>query len=410
MLDGAPRRFALHTLYARGAWVRGVGYLGLLAALIHLTSVRRADPTGTLAGIDFARNRGHTDHVAHVGETRIFPRVGLDLWRIPAEKLFRRLTPAELEHLPLDVQTHTRVFPDDTHAVPGFAADRPLVMNYAHIPRCYPPGVFLLGAPSALLYHFGLISFSASNRLFITLLIFGWFAAVFAWTASWSDIQPTVLRQCLTVFIAGYAWYWAMEGFYDVFAVGVASLGVEALRKQRSASACFYFGLAVVIHSRLLMLGPLCAFAFLSAAQSFRTLTASGRVLSVLGAVLFGIGLLFALLIQQTLVLHAAAQVISVVHPGGQWFILAGYTAILIALAALLYSRGSRLDALIVLFAGVAFSSQRYLKPWYWLSILPWAMVSVQAPDPRRFTMPALGNIARVLVLALFYFACIASR
>lgn len=148
---------------ANGRWVRTLGFAGLVVACVHLTCFR-SDPTGTLAGIDSAHNRGHTDHVAHIGETRIFPRLGLELWQTPAVTLFRRLTPDEIARLPADVKAHTLAFPKDMHFVPGYPADRPLVMNFAHVPRCYPPGVFLLGAPSALLYHYGLTSFGASNR------------------------------------------------------------------------------------------------------------------------------------------------------------------------------------------------------------------------------------------------------
>lgn len=391
--------------------MRGIACLGLLAACVHLT-LPSNDPTGTLAGIDFTRNRGHTDHVAHVGETRLFPRVGLDLWRVPAETLFRRLTPSELERLPQDVRTHTGVFPKDTHFVSGYPADRPLVMNYAHLPRCYPPGVFLVGAPSALLYHYGLISFSASNRLFIALLVFAWFIGVWAWTAPWREQAPSILRQLLTVFVAGYCWYWAMEGFYDVFSVGVASLGFEATRKQKHGLACICAGLAILIHPRLLMIGPLYAVTFIAAARAFRTLSPGARSGMALGAVLFAAGVAFALWIQSTVVQHAVGQAASVVHPGREPLaIMVAYAMIIVGLAALLYKRGYRLDAAVLLCAGLAFSSQRYLKPWYWLPMLPWAMASIHhARASERFTLPSLAAVARVSVVVMFYFSCISSR
>src|SRR5262249_11001987 len=152
-------------------------------------------------------------------------RIGAEMWRTPAAELFRRLTPAELAALPADVQAHTRVFPNDTHFVPGYAPDRPLVMNFAHVPRTYPPPVFLPGAPSALLSHSGLIWFGASTRLFLALLVGSWSALRLAWTAPWAVAKPSLLRQVLTAAALGYTWYWAMEGFYDVCAVALTAVG-----------------------------------------------------------------------------------------------------------------------------------------------------------------------------------------
>ena len=66
--------------FANGAWVRLLAYAGLFGAFVHLVGFR-SDPTGTFDGIDWQRRRGHTDHVAHVGEARAFGTLGLQ--RVP---------------------------------------------------------------------------------------------------------------------------------------------------------------------------------------------------------------------------------------------------------------------------------------------------------------------------------------
>jgi len=390
--------------------VRALGLCGLLVALLHLTCFR-ADPTGTLAGIDWTRHRGHTDHVAHVGETRLFARLGLEMWRTPAADLFRRLTPAELAALPADVRAHTRIFPEDTHFVPGYPADRPLVMNFAHVPRTYPPPVFLLGAPSAFLYHHGLISFGASNRLFLALLLVSWFGLVVASTAPWTLAPPSLPRQILTAVALGYTWYWAMEGFYDVCAVALAAVGLEAARRRQHGFACLAVGLAVFLHPRLFMLGPLYLVVFWWAARAFRDLTPRARLEVVGGAVLVACGLVFCVLIQRVAGLHSLRQPPNPVRlGGGPWFSVVAYATVLLTLAWLLLRQGSRIDAAVVLFGGLAFGTQRYLAPWYWLPMLPWAL----APAPSSERIPALmgktAAVARVAMVGALFLASNAPR
>ncbi|HEY3500916.1 MAG TPA: glycosyltransferase family 87 protein [Polyangiaceae bacterium] len=393
----------VRAVFANGAWVRLLAYAGLFAAFVHLLCFR-ADPTGTFDGIDWQRRRGHTDHVAHVGEARAFGTFGLTIWKVPAEQLFRRLTPEEIAALPPDVQAHTRIFPKDTHFVPGYAPDRPLVMNFAHVPRVYPPGVFLFGAPPALLYHYGLISFGASNRVFLGLLALSWFALVIAWTSSWRSSPPSIVRQLLTAVIAGYSWYWTMEGFYDVGAVAFAAVGLEAARRERFGLACLLCGLTVIVHPRLLMLAPLFGAVFWFAGRAWPRLDVPQKIAGVTGALLFAGGLAYALIIQNVVSLHALAQPLSPARPGAQPFFLI-YAATLVTLVSLLLRRRSWLDAAVVTFGALAFSSQRYLAPWYWLPMLPWAMAPALREHGRLEPLSRTAAAARVLVVALLFVA-----
>ena len=67
------------------------------------------------------------------------------------------------------------------------------------------------------------------------------------------------------------------------------------------------------------------------------------------------------------------------------------------------------MDAVTVLFGGLAFGTQRYFAPWYWLPMLPWAM----APAPSAegsLRMSKLGAAARVIVVVGFFVASNAQR
>jgi hypothetical protein len=384
-----------------GAWAHPFAIAGVVIALVFLFGFWR-DATGTLSG-------DYTDHIAHVGETRMFPRVGPKMWRVAPADLFRRLTPAEIARVPPDVRRHTELLPNDTHWVPGYAPDRPLVRNYSKLPSCYPPGMFLVGAPSALLYHYGLISFGASNRLFIAILALAWYVAVRAWTASWPSSPPSVLRQVATATVAVYVWYWMMEGFYDVFAVAVASLGVYALRAKRPAYGVLSFGWAGLIHSRLLALGSIGALSVWDALRARRRLSLREWIAVGLGVAAGAGALAFAAWIQPTLSLHFAlsSSFVNVTRPGDRsgvgFFIV--YAAVAVGCTWWLWREGCWRDALVLFFCCFAFSTQRYSRPWYWLLILPWSMMP--SLDDKNTRATAWSRAAMTLV---FFVASLASN
>ena len=384
-----------------GRWVRAFGAVGAVLAALFLLVFRR-EPTGTIAG-------DYDDHVAHVGETRVVGTVGLDLWRIPAMRLFRPLTLEEIDRLPADVKAHALLHRPDVQLVPTFPSDRPLVINYPHLPRCYPPGVFLASAPSALLYHFGLLSFGDSNRSYLALLVVAWLLALRAWTSSWKDSPPSLGRQIATAGAAAYAWYWAMNGFYDLWAVALASAGLAAIRKRQLGAGALMLGASAFIHPRMLILSPLFVLVALDTARQWRRLGRAEQLACVGGAALLASAYAFAIAIQGTVRLHALShQTANVVRPGGgSWAIAAAYGAFMVWLATALWRKNERWDAVLVLFAAAAFSSQRYLCPWYWLPILPWALLpSLRARDgaaPARLS--AIGAFARVAVTVVLYVA-----
>jgi len=84
-----------------------------------------------------------------------------------------------------------------------------------------------------------------------------------------------------------------------------------------------------------------------------------------------------------------------------------GFFATLVVLAVLLAREGSWVDAAVVVFGGLAFSAQRYLAPWYWLPMLPWALGPARSPSG---AMSKTAALARVIMVAMFHLASIASR
>jgi hypothetical protein len=409
-----------------------------------------ADPTGTLSG-------GHTDHVAHTGETRAVTVVGARLWREPAATLFRSVTDDELRTLPSDLQAYAVDQRENIHHVPSFAPHRPLVMNFPHLPRCYPPGVFLVSAPSAALLHVGWLSFTNSNRLYIALLLLAWWCCVWAWTETQRRHALGPGRLVWLIAVSLYVWYWAIEGFYDVAALAFASLGqVAAQRADGSkthvsnarfawAGAALGWAVAGFIHPRMLALVPVAVLPFWrvvtlgGAANADPTkmgaktaprprrdwLTALGFLVATL---LLGASLGFAWWIQPTVKLHAAAQPMlrNVVRPGGGTpVVAAGYAVAVLAMTWILARRRFYFDAMVALLVATAFATQRYLTPWYWLLILPWAMVpplrqqglrasvTVEASaleSSRHSGLQGWPLAARVVLTSMFYVASQAAK
>lgn len=322
-----------------GRWWRAFGAAGVALAALFLLAFR-SEPTGTIAG-------DYDDHVAHIGETRVVSLVGMNLWRVPAMRLFRPLTLEEVDRLPADVKTHALLHRPDMQFVSTFPSDRPLVINYPHLPRCYPPGVFLASAPSALLYHYGFLSFGNANRSYLALLVLAWLLALHAWTSSWKESPPSLARQIATAGVAAYAWYWAMNGFYDIWAIALTSAGFAAIRRRRMGAGVLMLGLAAFLHPRILLLSPLFVVVALDTARQWRRLGAAEQMTCAVGTALLGSAYAFAIAIQDTVRLHALShQTANVVRPGGgSWPMAIAYGLFMAWLALVLWRKQERWDA-----------------------------------------------------------------
>ena len=378
-------------LAALVAWSLAVAYLALASA----------HPSGTPSG-------GHTDHVAHIGEVRILPRVGLDIWTVPLGDLFPTMKKEDHAGLPPDMRAYAEQFPGDVLSVPGFPADRPLVTNYTHLPRCYPPGVFLFASPSAFLHSAGALGFAQANRLFLAILMSTWLGFVFACTSSWREVKVSLGRELGLVAASAYLAYWSIEGMYDVIAIAAAAYGIEYTRREEHGKSALAWGVATLVHSRLLALGPLFAYAAFRGVKAWPRSTRAERAQLVGGGALYAGALAFAALIQPTVARNAAVQPhrINLFHPlhGPVWSD-ALYGVIVTGAAIALWRRGHRWDGALVGFAAVAFATQRYLTPWYWLLVLPWAL----GPAREQVSSPRVRAIAQIALTVLFFVGSVAS-
>jgi hypothetical protein len=200
-----------------------------------------------------------------------------------------------------------------------------------------------------------------------------------------------------------------MEGFYDVVAVAFGSVGVMLYRRQNYAFSSLAWGLAVFIHPRLLALLPVGMLAAYASVRRWSTLRWHERLALVLGTFAAIGALAFAIWIQPTVRLHALAQpnLVNVLRIGTHpTFVSAIFAIVLVFFAFILWRKDHRADAAIALFCGLAFSSQRYLTPWYWLLVLPWAV----GPALSAASSSRLVGWAKVYLTTAFLVASLASK
>lgn len=360
----------------------------------------RTEPTGTVSA-------EYTDHIAHIGEARALVRMGLNLWRIPSASVFAQLSPEERSALPPDLRAYAEREPKDVRRVPGFLSNAPLVLNYTHLPRCYPPGAALVAAPSAFLYHMGAVSFSSANRIFLGVLAALWLIAMLVVIAPWEGEKPSWPRMALTSIVALYMLYWSQEGFYDFAAVAAGIVGVALQRNRQFGYAALGWGLAVLIHSRLLGLLPLASLSMLEAVRAWPQEKVKQRAAFALGLTCFVGALAFAALIQPVVQLHSAnaAGLRNILRPeSGNIVIPILYAGLVLGLGSALVRAKSYVDAVVVVGVGAAFVLQRYVCPWYWLLIVPWS-ISAQRDG---LAMLKVEAYARTAMTTVFIAACLA--
>jgi hypothetical protein len=126
----------------------------------------------------------------------------------------------------------------------------------------------------------------------------------------------------------------------------------------------------------------------------------------VVGSLTVVAALSFAVAIQGTVRLHAlnvASANFSALRPSAQAVVLPTiYAVIVAALAVAMWRANARVDAVTAVFFGAAFASQRYLGPWYWLSIIPWTLPITT--DTRQVSSNAVG-FAKVAMTAIIVLA-----
>jgi hypothetical protein len=211
------------------------------------------------------KRANYTDHFSHMNAARVFPRVGIDLWRRPIDQMFHKLTPEELAALPIDVQTGGS-YSGGVFEVPGWPPGKPLVTSWSNHPRNYPPGDMLLVAPVAVLYHYQNISFSTANRLLLMLFLFyAHLALFFFFELTLVPAPESLALERARLVTAGLVYleviHWTLEGFYDAAALAPLVLCARSLRDRRGLAAMVAFCIAAFIHFRAFFFAPWAIYA-----------------------------------------------------------------------------------------------------------------------------------------------------
>jgi hypothetical protein len=186
---------------------------------------------------------------------RLFPVVGRDLWRVPIAQRFRRLTPGEVAHLPVDVRVGASPS-GGLYFVPGWPRDKPLAISWANKTRMYPPGDLLLVAPIAALYHFTGLSFSGACRMLL-----GWFVvlahvALFFFFLMYFEGEGSGIDWLACFLVYSQVMYWTLEGFYDPVVMVPMILCVRTLAQRRGLAAAVAYCVGALLHFRVFFQAP----------------------------------------------------------------------------------------------------------------------------------------------------------
>ncbi|MEO8874068.1 MAG: hypothetical protein ABI461_00655 [Polyangiaceae bacterium] len=203
---------------------------------------------------DLSRGK-FTDHFSHMNTTRLFPRVGLDLYRRPIRAHGHALSRSEQLALPPDIPARPNNC--EVWGVDGWPKDKPLVASWTHRPRMHPPGDLLLLAPAALAYHFTSLSFSGANKFIILLFLLYAHAALYVvFDGAFNAKNGFKIGILPTLFIYGEVIHWTLEGFYEAAVIAPLVLCARFVISKKYLPAIALFCAAVFIHFRSLFFAP----------------------------------------------------------------------------------------------------------------------------------------------------------
>ncbi len=202
----------------------------------------------------------YSDHFSHMNAARLFPRVGLDLWRKPLQQHGHRITPQEMTAMPADIQRPAR-WNGAFFAIEGWPTSKPFASSWIDIPRLYPPGDLLLFAPAALAYHFTPLSFSGANRWLMVLLLLYAHASLYLFFELLfrERLSAVAIGTCLLVYAE--VMYWTLEGFYDAATIVPLVWCARFLRERRGLAALVAYAAAAFIQFKAYFLGPFALYA-----------------------------------------------------------------------------------------------------------------------------------------------------
>ncbi|HET8725372.1 MAG TPA: hypothetical protein VFM53_14335 [Anaeromyxobacteraceae bacterium] len=239
----APPRRALAALVAAS--------LGL-TALVPLTN---QSPYGDLSA-------GYTDHLHHAHITWVALHRGLDAYRLPLAESSRGVP-----------------YPQATGA-------------WLQMPVNYPPGMFAVFLPTALLGRFVPMSQETFGRVGVLWMLVVAHAAMLAVFLLLAELPPggrAVVGMIAWVYLVRLA----LQGFYDPAFIGAGAMAMREVHRRRPGPALLWLAAAGMLHFRAVALVPLGVVALWQALRAPRGERPWGAVAVVAAAGVVVVGTFF---------------------------------------------------------------------------------------------------------------------
>lgn len=224
-----------------------------LTALVPITN---QSPYGDLSA-------GYTDHLHHAHATWVFLHRGLDAYRLP------------LERSSLGVY-----YPQETGAWP-------------RMPVNYPPGMFAVFLPTALLGRYVPMTQETFGRVGVLWMLVLAHLALLAIFLLLAEV-PSGGRAVVGMIAWVYLVRLALQGFYDPAFLGAGAMSLRALHRRRPGAALLWVACAGLLHYRAVVLVPVGVAALWQALRAPRGERPWGAigVVAVAGVVVVGTFLL----------------------------------------------------------------------------------------------------------------------
>ena len=328
-------------------------------------------------------NGTYTDHFSHMNSARLFMRVGSEIWQRPIREMLPALDQATRQSLPEDLRTPK----PDFYQVPGWRADKPVVVSWSQNPRNYPPGNFLLVAPIAAAYHFTELPAYAANRLLIALfLILAHVAFFLAFRELLSSRRHDLVALLSVAGLYGHGLFWTMQGFYDLAAAVPLFFCARFLARGRGVEAVFCFSAAFFLHFRALFLSPWALYGGWLALRDPGLRAREVRPwLLVLASGILGLSALYPFLLLQSAFARLEAN--TPLHADSPCFspaIAVAFGALLVSCGVVLARAKAWLDLAILGVMSVLIMALRQAYEWHPLILYSWLAGPVPAVIEQR--------------------------
>jgi len=200
-----------------------------LTALVPLTN---QSPYGDLSA-------GYTDHLHHAHATWVFLHRGIDAYRLPLAESSRGVP-----------------YPQQTGAWP-------------QMPVNYPPGMFAVFLPTALVGRFVPMTQETFGRVGVLWMLVVAHLAMLAMFLLLADLAPGA-RAVIGMIAWVYLIRLALQGFYDPAFLGAGAMAMREVHRRRPGAALLWLACAGMLHFRAVALVPLGALALWQALREPR--------------------------------------------------------------------------------------------------------------------------------------------